>query len=309
MTASFDLSSYFERIGYDGPVAPTLDVLHRLHLLHPQAIPFENLDPFSGARVALDASALVSKLVARRRGGYCFEQNRLFYMALTAIGFQVTPLIARVRWQRPDDVATPLTHMLLRIDLDGDAWFADVGFGVVTLTAPLHHALGVRQPTPHGAFRLVAASVPDELVSEFETPQGWQPVYRFAPKRAEWVDYDVGNWYTSTHPESVFVHNVIACRVLPDGRATLVNDMLTLRDRAGDASVETLRDARAWAAHLRETMKIDVDGFDVGALFARVAGLGGALVTSSAVRDPALTARQTTAFRPSPSFPSSRRSG
>ena len=54
MTDSFDLSRYFSRIGYDGPVEPTLDVLRRLHLLHPQAIPFENLNPLTGARVALD---------------------------------------------------------------------------------------------------------------------------------------------------------------------------------------------------------------------------------------------------------------
>jgi N-hydroxyarylamine O-acetyltransferase len=284
MTVSFDLSAYFERIGYDGPVAPTLDVLHRLHLLHPQAIPFENLDPFSGARVALDEPSLVAKLVGRHRGGYCFEQNRLFHAALTRIGFRVTPMIARVCWQRPDDTATAQTHMLLRVDVDDDAWFADVGFGSATLTAPLRHALDVRQPTPHGAFRVVASPTGDELVSEFETPQGWQPVYRFGLKRAEWIDYDVANWYTSTFPHSIFVHNVIACRVLPDGRATLVNDVLSMRGNAGDARVETLNDANAWAACLRDTMKIDVDGLDVDALFARVAGLGGSLVTTSAPR-------------------------
>ncbi|MDI9653676.1 arylamine N-acetyltransferase, partial [Burkholderia cenocepacia] len=70
MTDSFDLSRYFSRIGYDGPAAPTLDVLRRLHLLHPQAIPFENLNPLTGARVALDLPAIVDKVVERRRGGY-----------------------------------------------------------------------------------------------------------------------------------------------------------------------------------------------------------------------------------------------
>ncbi|MFP3336047.1 arylamine N-acetyltransferase, partial [Pseudomonas sp. SIMBA_064] len=78
----------------------------------PQAIPFENLNPLTGARVALDLPAIVDKVIGHRRGGYCFELNKLFYTALTHIGFRVTPLIARVRWMRPPDVVTAQTHML-----------------------------------------------------------------------------------------------------------------------------------------------------------------------------------------------------
>ncbi|MCM3645175.1 arylamine N-acetyltransferase, partial [Priestia aryabhattai] len=111
MTDSFDLSRYFSRIGYDGPAAPTLDVLRRLHLLHPQEIPIEHLPPLTGARVALDLPAIVDKVVERRRGGYCFELNKLFYTALTTIGFRVTPRIARVRWMRPPEIVTAQTHM------------------------------------------------------------------------------------------------------------------------------------------------------------------------------------------------------
>ncbi|CAN0625020.1 Arylamine N-acetyltransferase [Burkholderia multivorans] len=274
MSKPFDLSRYFARIGYDGPATPTLDVLRRLHLLHPQAIPFENLDPLTGARVALDVPAVVAKLVERRRGGYCFEQNKLFHAALTQIGFRVTPLIARVRWQRPADTATAQTHMLLRIDVDGEAWIADVGFGGATLTAPLRSTPAVRQTTPHGVFRLVETELPDEIVCEFETANGWQPVYRFSGKPVEWVDYDAANWFTSTFPDSRFLHDLIACRVLPDGRATLVNTVLTVRDGTGQASTLRFDDAGAWEACLRETLHIDPAGFDVAALFERLAVRG-----------------------------------
>lgn len=235
MSQPFDLSRYFARIGYDGPAAPTLDVLRRLHLLHPQAIPFENLDPLTGARVALDVPAVVAKLVERRRGGYCFEQNKLFHAALSQIGFHVTPLIARVRWQRPADTATAQTHMLLRIDVDGEAWIADVGFGGVTLTAPLRSTPGVRQATPHGVFRLVETELPDEIVCEFETANGWQPVYRFSGKPVEWIDYDAANWFTSTFPASLFVHDLISLRVR---RAEAAE---ARRDRAGGAHRDPVR--------------------------------------------------------------------
>ncbi|RQQ56874.1 arylamine N-acetyltransferase family protein [Burkholderia stagnalis] len=269
MIDSFDLSRYFARIGYDGPVAPTLDVLRRLHLLHPQAIPFENLTPLTGARVALDLPALVAKVLDRRRGGYCFELNKLFYAALTQIGFRVTPLIARVRWMRAPDEITAQTHMLLRVDLDGTAWFADIGFGTATLTAPLRYAPGERQVTPHGAFRVIDAPLDGELDMQCETPDGWQTTYRFSLKRAEWIDYEAANWFTSTHPDSLFVNDVIACRVLPDRRASMFNTGLTLRDASGVGQTVTFDDAAAWGACLRDTIGIDTTGFDLDALFAR----------------------------------------
>ncbi|HDR9043715.1 MULTISPECIES: arylamine N-acetyltransferase family protein [Burkholderia] len=275
MTDSFDLSRYFARIGYDGPAEPTLDVLRRLHLLHPQAIPFENLNPLTGARVALDVPAIVEKVVARRRGGYCFELNKLFYTALTTLGFRVTPLIARVRWMRPPEAVTAQTHMLLRIDLDGAAWLADIGFGSATLTAPLRFAPGERQLTPHGAFRVVDAPVDGEFDMQFEIPDGWQTTYRFSLKPAEWIDYDAANWFTSTYPESIFVNDLIACRVLPTGRAALFNTVLTLRDAAGAGRTVTFDDAAAWGACLRDTIGIDTAGFDLDALFARVAARAG----------------------------------
>ena len=70
-----DLDAYFRRIGYDGPRDASLETLRELHRLHPQAIPFENLDPLLGRPVNLDPASLQAKLVEGGRGGYCFEQN------------------------------------------------------------------------------------------------------------------------------------------------------------------------------------------------------------------------------------------
>ena len=53
---SFDLDAYLARIGYAGPRDASLDTLKTLHFLHPQAIPFENIDPFLGQPVRLEAN-------------------------------------------------------------------------------------------------------------------------------------------------------------------------------------------------------------------------------------------------------------
>ena len=92
---------------------------------------------------------------------------------------------------------------------------------------------------------------------QIETPDGWQTTYRFQPKRVEWIDYEAANWFTSTYPESIFLHNLIACRVLPDGRAALRNTTLTIRDAAGVGRTVTFDDAAAWGACLRDTIGID----------------------------------------------------
>src|SRR5665213_3130179 len=149
-----DLNSYFHRIGYAGPRIPTLATLRAIHLHHPLAIPFENLDPLLGRPVGLDVPSLLDKLIHEGRGGYCFEHNLLLARVLEDLGFRVTCLAARVIWNAPEGAIRPRAHMLLRIDLGDEPYIADVGFGGQTLTAPLRLATDVEQTTPHEAFRL-----------------------------------------------------------------------------------------------------------------------------------------------------------
>src|SRR5579872_5910517 len=91
-----DVPAYLERIGYDGSLAPTADSLRTLHRLHLLTVPFENLDIGLGREIVLDPERFVEKIVGRRRGGFCYELNVAFAELLTALGFQVTLLSARV---------------------------------------------------------------------------------------------------------------------------------------------------------------------------------------------------------------------
>ena len=133
--SAFDLDGYFARVGYAGPRAASFDVLRELHLRHPQAIPFENLNPLLRWPVRLDTASLVRKLLDDRRGGYCFEQNLLFAHALYALGFRFRGLAARVVYNAPSSAVTPRSHMLLVVDLGEEPILVDVGFGGLTLTA------------------------------------------------------------------------------------------------------------------------------------------------------------------------------
>jgi len=150
------LDAYFGRIGYDGPREPTAAVLRSIHQHHVQAIPFENLDVLLGRRINIEPDAIADKLIGQHRGGYCFEQNTLLREMLRALGFTVTPLLARVRWQVPADDTTGLTHMALAVEAEGRRWLCDVGFGALVSPIPLSFETDAEQLTTHEPRRLIA---------------------------------------------------------------------------------------------------------------------------------------------------------
>ncbi len=230
--SALDLPRYLARIGYAGPLAPTGDVLAALQAAHVAAIPFEALDPLTGKAVDLAPAAIDAKLIAARRGGYCFEQNSLFLRVLRALGFEAEGRIARVRWTLPDDAPpTPRTHQLTRVMLAGRAWLVDVGFGSAVPAAPLAMDRAGAQPTAHEPCRLVR--VGDAWRVEAEIAGAWAPLYDVEDGEPPAIDYEVGNWYTSRHPDSHFCHQLIAARTTADARIALRDNRLTIRRTDG----------------------------------------------------------------------------
>ncbi|MFX1674673.1 arylamine N-acetyltransferase [Paraburkholderia sp. A2WS-5] len=272
----FDLDRYFARIGYNGEGRASLDVLRALHRLHPRAIAFENLDPFAARRVSVAPPDVFAKLVASRRGGYCFEHNTVLAHALMQLGFRIEPLAARVLFGRPPGTITPRTHMLLRVHVDGAAWLADVGFGSASLCAPLAFAERGAQETLLEPARLTPLGEREWKLEQYDG-NDWIDVYRFDDAPAQWVDYEMANWFTSASPQSFFTESLIACIAREDSRAILFNDRYTERDAKGQRTIErTIANAAELAGCLNEQFGLDTAGFDTSALFARVQGRGAA---------------------------------
>jgi N-hydroxyarylamine O-acetyltransferase len=243
-----DLDGYFRRIGFAGRAAADRETLDALHRLHPQAIAFENLDPLLGVPVRLDAAALEDKLVRSARGGYCYEQNLLFMHVLKALGFHVRGLAARVVRGMAEGAITARAHMLLCVDLGGRRYIADVGFGGVTLTAPLCLDCSGAQPTAHESFRLERAG--DEFLLQAQIGGTWQSIYRFDLQEQFQVDYGIANWYQCTSPNSYFTANLMAARPVPGVRYALRNNELSVYHLEGRSERRLLRTG----PELRETL-------------------------------------------------------
>jgi len=247
---SIDLQAYLERIGLRQPVAPDPQTLRAVVTAHVAAIPFENLDPFLGIPPALDIASVQRKLVHDRRGGYCFEQNRLLSDALRAIGFTVTDLAARVLWGQPEDAITARTHMLLRVEAEGKSWLADCGFGGNTPTGPLQLVPDVEQATPHEPFRLIRHDDSDWRLQLFAAG-AWQTLYRFDLQPQFPADYRVSNHWTSTNPDSHFVTGVSAARAPAGRRLTLRNRQFAEHAAAGATTKRIL----ATTAEMRDVLQ------------------------------------------------------
>ena len=226
---------YFGRVNYTGSTDATLANLHALVSAHTRCIAFENVDPLLGRPVVdLGPETLVDKLVRRSRGGYCYEQNGLMGYVLEELGFGVARISARVMW--PDGVDAPLpalNHHALLVTVPGldGRFLVDVGFGGPTPTAPLRCTARTVQQTPHGAYKLLEHG--DGYLLHVQVRGGWEPLYIFTTHPRPRIDLEVGSWYMSTHPTSIFVTGLMAAIVTDDERYNLRGRTLTVRRREG----------------------------------------------------------------------------
>lgn len=267
-----DLAGYFGRVGYTGSADPTRETLAALVTAHGNHIPFENLDPLMGIPVRdLSARALFDKLVHRRRGGFCFEQNGLMRYVLSELGFDVDALTARVVWMSPQGIDGPptgLTHQILAVRAPGDAqrYLVDVGFGGQTPSSPLLFTAGPAQQTRHEPFRLTAVATGYLL----ETLLGgtWRPVYVFADEPRPPADLQLGSWYASTYPEATFVVGLSAALLTDDARWNLRGRNLTVHHRDGRAQRTRFDTAAQVLELLMNRFGIDVGG--IGDVHARI---------------------------------------
>ena len=230
MSQKVNLNGYFERIGFAGSIAPTLATLETLHALHPAAIAFENLNPLLGLPVKLDLGSLQTKLLSERRGGYCYEHNLLLMAMLQDLDFTVRGLAARVLWNGTDD--TESRHMLLAVELNGATYIADVGFGGLTLTAPLKLKADTEQATPHETFRLSGGE--PEWLLEARVGDEWKPVYAFTTEQRDLADFEAANRYLSLDPASP-MRQQLRVALAPVGKRFALRDNRFTSYAAGQA--------------------------------------------------------------------------
>ena len=249
-----NLSRYLARIGFHRAPRPNIATLRMLQRAHTLSVPFENLDVQLGRPLTTDVRAAYEKIVLRRRGGWCYEQNGLFGWALAEIGFEVTRVAAAVMRAERGEVAEANHLALLVCAPDaGGTWLADVGFGG-SLLEPIRLEERTHRQDP---FRL-GLRCPDDAHWQFWEDAGdGEFSYDFRPEPASEAALSRRCDFLQTDPESNFVLNLVAQVRTPRRHSTLRGRILTHRDADGER-VSTLGSADQLVQTLAGAFGLDV---------------------------------------------------
>jgi N-hydroxyarylamine O-acetyltransferase len=262
MAQSVDLDAYLARINYNGPRTPAYDTLANILRAHIASIPFESFDVLLRRPIRLDPEGLQAKIITSRRGGYCFEHACLMHFVLEATGFAPVRHCSRVLLFEPRHESVR-QHMFLTVNINGGTYVIDPGFGPFACTHPIPID-GTSVPTNAPTHRLVQEGNDWVLYVAKDGQQipGWD-----STMEEEYpVDFEMMNYYISTHPASFFTHNILASAVTREGRVNVMNQGVHIV-RNGVVEAAQLEDRKALrslvAQHFGfdlpdlETMRVD----------------------------------------------------
>ena len=213
---------YLQRLGYDSPPAPTLQTLQDLQLRHVCTFAFENLSSLMRLPVPIDLPSVEQKVLLEGRGGYCYELNQMFLALLQELGFDARGITGRVVMGGAPDARTARTHRLSLVTLDGVRYITDVGFGGMVPSSPLLLDTEAVQATAHEPYRLTFDGQGSYTLWA-QVAEEWRGLYVFDLQVQAAIDYEIGNWYVSTHPDSVFIGQLKVARLAAGKRHTLNN--------------------------------------------------------------------------------------
>lgn len=243
-----NVDAYLERINYRDTLTPNAETLRKLQVAHLLAVPFENLSIHASEPIVLQDDALFSKIVERRRGGFCYECNGLFAALLRALGFEVNMLSAEVA-DSEGRFSQPFDHMALLLNLD-QRWLVDVGFGDSFLEPLL---LDERNEQTQGKRTFRITSDGDYLILERRQNEEWSAQYRFKLQPYQYDDFAEMCRYHQTSPQSHFTQQRICSRATADGGRISLSEMrLIITADDGQRREELLPDNEDYQTALRD---------------------------------------------------------
>ena len=265
MLSPTQITAYLTRLRLSGsPPPPTLATLERLQRAHMLAVPFENLDVYHRIPLSLKPADLHDKIVRRRRGGYCFELNGHYADLLRALGFSVSPRLARVWLRAPAETPTR-NHLLHVVTIDGHDYLTDVGFGGLTARRPVPIDTDAWFDDGEGRVRLRPDATFGRML-EREVDGEVQPQYSFDESHVAPQDIAAANHWMEHHPVSHFSENRFVARFTEDGRVGMYDTALTTRRyRNGrhERMTEEIDEARDYERVIRE--QFGIEAREVGA--------------------------------------------
>ncbi|SMD11077.1 arylamine N-acetyltransferase [Rhizobium sp. RU36D] len=268
---TFNRKDYLARIDLTG-AEPAVDAegLGRLQTAQMRAITFENIDPLLGKVPDLDPDALWQKLIHGGRGGYCFELNGLFALALDDFGFSARPLLARVRMGAPK--GGPRSHHAFIVSIGDQDYLSDTGFGGPAPAAPLPIIHDLVQEVAGVDFRIRWDDATGEEILERKTSEGWFSLYGFDRAPVAAPDYEVANFVTARWEKSQFPTTLMMTRLMAEGRISLRNRALRVLGPHGPFEEREIASPDDLAQMLTGPFQLRLSEDQIAAIWAKIEG-------------------------------------
>jgi len=256
-----DVTEYL-RATAQGAQAPSLIFLNQLIERHLAQFPFSSVNVLLGNELSLDDGPLFERVVEQRRGGYCFEHNKIFSSVLEQLGFNVRTLMARVSYNGP--LTNPRTHRVILLSLEGEEYLVDVGFG------PLGPCGAVKLLSPNktqlfgSSFRV--ERLDDEYYLQVLRGEGYFTLYVVDLSRYTEKDCELGHFFSHRHPNAVFVNNLIVSKI-EQGRVCHIRNTSFFRE--ADREVDSINSPEELGAILRDHFDMLLTTEDVAQLYVK----------------------------------------
>jgi len=203
-----NISNYLAKTKVKQPNG-SISFIKELQNAHISSFPFSNLGVLLHENLSLKSQLLFDRVITNKRGGYCFEHNKIFFEVLNSLGFGCEIILARVLYNQ--DIDVPRTHRITRVSFADHHYIVDVGFGSLCPREPI--LLGIEDPQDQG----------DAVYRIFEPERGlyllqikqiddWFTLYSFDDGLYTEADCLCGHHYSSTHPDATFVNNLVVSR-------------------------------------------------------------------------------------------------
>ncbi|QMW14728.1 MULTISPECIES: arylamine N-acetyltransferase family protein [Pseudoalteromonas] len=198
-----------------------LALIERLQAAHLARYSFSSVNALQAKSLSLDDDKVFSRLINLQEGGYCFEHNKIFFLALVALGFDVEILIARVMLNGREE--NPRSHRLTKLTLEGKHYLLDVGFGVSTpvIALPIDQSSRVSE-----GVNLYEISRRDRLIDVRQVLPNTQHLYRVELAQFYESDCEIAHFYSHHHPDAAFVNNLVVSRIEKGERWLIRNNLL-----------------------------------------------------------------------------------
>lgn len=197
----------------------TLEDINKVIKAHISVFPFSSVKVLLKEDISLDLEDIFKSIVLENRGGYCFEQNKLFYEVLKALGFDVSFYLSRVI--NNSDTMVPLTHRITVLNYEDEKYLIDVGIGF--RTACIAIKFSEQEQYSHLGISYSIKKEEDSYFMTLEEDKKSFRATRFTLNKCYEIDFDLGHFYSHKHKNAAFVNNLVVSLQKQNCLFSLVN--------------------------------------------------------------------------------------